>query len=114
MKEFASNPRKYISKPPKMPKNFRILMLGPKGVGKHTQSKLLEEFYGWRLVDFNTIVQKKLGEIIKMRDKPPNNIVEGRCMVCMSQEEVDKIREGHSMPAWKFLPWILEYLGIPL
>ena len=55
-----------------------------------------------------------MADILKMKDKPPNNIVEGRCMVCLSQEEVDKIKEGHAIPAWKFLAWILEYLNIPL
>lgn len=97
-----------------MPKNFRILFLGPKGVGVHSQTRMLEEFYGWRTVDFNVIVQRKLAEIMKMKDKPPNNVCEGRCMVGISQEELDKIKEGHSIPAWKFLPWILDYLGIPL
>lgn len=60
-------------------------------------------------------MQKKLASILKMRNKPPNNIVEeGRCMVCLSQEELDKIKNGEPIPSWKFLPWILEHLGIPL
>lgn len=114
MKEFVDNPRKFVSKAPEMPPNFRLLLLGPKGVGVKTQAKRLQDFYGWRVVNFLDIVQKKLSQLIKMRDKPPNNIVEGRCMVCLSQEELDKIKDGHPIPSWKFLPWILEYLGIPL
>jgi hypothetical protein len=56
MKEFAENPCKFLKEPPKMPNDFRILFMGPKGVGIHTQTRMLEEFYGWRTVDFNVIV----------------------------------------------------------
>ena len=77
MKEFADNPRKFLCKSPEMPPNFRVLMMGPKGVGTHTQARKLEDLYNWRTIDFNQIVKSKLNEIMKMRDKPPNNPVEG-------------------------------------
>jgi len=41
MKEFVDNPRKFVSKAPEMPPNFRLLLLGPKGVGVKTQAKRL-------------------------------------------------------------------------
>jgi hypothetical protein len=41
MKEFVDNPRKFVSKPPEMPPNFRLLVLGPKGAGVKTQAKRL-------------------------------------------------------------------------
>jgi ethanolamine utilization cobalamin adenosyltransferase len=36
MKEFISQPKKYLKKAPEMPKHFRLLMLGPRGIGVHT------------------------------------------------------------------------------
>ena len=92
MKEFVEDPRKFLQSEPKMPPNFRLLMLGPKGAGVHTQAKRLENEYGWRVVDFLEIVQNKLRTILEMKEKPPNNVVEGledKCEICMSQEELD-------------------------
>lgn len=39
MKAFIKDPRKYLSQPPKMPSQYRLLMLGPKGIGIHTQAE---------------------------------------------------------------------------
>lgn len=47
--------------------------------------------------------------------KLPNNITnEGPCMICLSEAELNDIKEGKPFPSWKFLPWIMEFLGIPL
>jgi len=35
-----------------MPPNFRLSMLGPRGIGLRTQAERLEKLYGWRVVDF--------------------------------------------------------------
>jgi transcriptional regulator with XRE-family HTH domain len=35
-------------------------------------------------------------------------------MVCLSENELADIKEGKPIPSWKFLPWIMEFLGIPL
>lgn len=35
-------------------------------------------------------------------------------MVCLSNEELQEIKDGKPFPAWKFLPWVMEFLGIPL
>lgn len=35
-------------------------------------------------------------------------------MICMSEHELAEIKEGKMLAAWKFLPWVLEYLGVPL
>ena len=80
------------------------------------QAARLEQFYGWRVVDFMQVVQDKLREILAMPSKLPNNICPetGPCMVSMSQEELDAIKEGKVMATWKFLPWVLEFLEIPL
>jgi len=36
MKAFMKDPKKYLKAPPKMPKEFRMLILGPRGMGMHT------------------------------------------------------------------------------
>jgi hypothetical protein len=38
LKAFLTEPKKYLQDRPVMPSIFRVLMLGPKGVGKHTQA----------------------------------------------------------------------------
>jgi hypothetical protein len=75
----------------------------------------MNEQYGWRLVDFNQIVRDKLEEIMALPVKPPNNLTNvGPCMVCLSNEELQEIKDGKPFPAWKFLPWVMEYLNVPL
>ena len=60
-------------------------------------------------------MKAKLAEILAFERKPPNNITNaGPCMVGLSAEELAEIKEGKPFAAWKFLPWILEYLGVPL
>jgi len=36
LKAFVKEPRVYISKPPQMPRNFRLAVLGPRGIGVKT------------------------------------------------------------------------------
>ena len=36
LKAFLAEPKRYLSQRPSMPSVFRVLMLGPKGVGKHS------------------------------------------------------------------------------
>lgn len=47
--------------------------------------------------------------------KLPNNITdEGECMISLSEGELNEIKEGKPFPSWKFLPWIMEFLGVDL
>ena len=96
-----------------MPDLFRILMIGPKGSGKHVQAKLLSEIYGWKIVDFKKIVKQKLEELIKFDGHIPNNPMHGG-RIGLSEPELQEIVEGKPFPAWKFIPWILHYLGYHL
>jgi len=38
LKEFCTEPKKFLSAAPKMPKEFRMLLIGQKGIGKTTQA----------------------------------------------------------------------------
>ena len=56
LKKFVARPRFYIDRAPEMPPNFRLFMVGPRGIGLRTQAEKLQELYGWRVVDFKQIV----------------------------------------------------------
>ena len=124
MKEFISNPRRYLKSAPHMPPDFRVMLLGPRGAGVRTQARKLHEQYGWRLVDFNQIVKNKLAGILSLPIKKPNNILKeedrlnekkkDKCEINLSSEELQEIKDGKPFAAWKFLPWIMEHLNVPL
>ena len=39
---FLKEPKKYLVEAPEMPKSYRLMMVGPKGIGIHTQAEKLE------------------------------------------------------------------------
>jgi hypothetical protein len=41
MNSFILEPKKYLKAAPEMPSVFRLMMLGPKGIGAHTQAAAL-------------------------------------------------------------------------
>ena len=113
LKAFLADPKSFLVNRPQMPSNFRALMLGPKGVGKHTQAEMLSNIYGWRIVDYKQLVRTKMEELMRYDMHIPNNpMIGGR--IGLSEQELSDIQEGKSMPAWKFIPWILDFLGYPL
>jgi YHS domain-containing protein len=73
LKTFLVEPKKFIQERPNMPDVFRILLLGPRGAGKHTQAQLLSDTYGWKIIDFKQLVKSKLDELIKQEVHIPNN-----------------------------------------
>jgi YHS domain-containing protein len=115
MKEFLATPKKFLQNAPEMPPNYRMMIFGPSGSGVDYQAQELSKFYGWKIIDFDKIVRTKLAMVMELADKPPNNVRnDGPCMVSLSQEELDLIKEGKKFESWKFIPWILEFMGIPL
>jgi len=115
MKEFLALPKAYLKCAPEMPPNYRTMMFGPSGSGVKTQAQMLSQFYNWKIIDFDKIVQNKLAAVMELVEKPPNNVrTDGPCMVSLSQEELEAIKDGKKFESWKFIPWILEYMGIPL
>ena len=67
-------------------------MLGAKGVGKHTQAEKLSQLYGWRVVDFNKLVQEKIQTLFKREYHVPNNPVGGQ--IGLAENELNDIIEG--------------------
>jgi adenylate kinase family enzyme len=39
-----------------MPKEFRMLLIGQKGIGKKTQAQKLSNLYGWPVFDYPALV----------------------------------------------------------
>jgi YHS domain-containing protein len=114
MKAFIEEPKKYLKTAPRMPDEYRVLMMGPKGIGHYEHAENLHKKYGWTIIDFPKLVNEKMTEILANEVHLPNNVVENLSAISMSQEEINEIKDGKVMPAWKFIPWIFEFLGIEL
>jgi hypothetical protein len=104
-----------------MPISYRVLLLGPKGVGRHTQAQLLNELYGWKVVDFQKVVKDKLETLMKSvlagETHIPNNpayVSLGLSRIGLNDSEINDVIEGKPFAAWKFIPWLLDYLGYDL
>lgn len=81
---FIAEPRKYLSSPPAMPENYRLMMLGPRGIGVHTQAKKLSEMYGWKVIDYPKLVKERLTQILQEEVHLPNNIDPDEAMIGLS------------------------------
>lgn len=44
----------------------------------------------------------------------PNNVVEHESEIGLKEDEVNTIKAGKPFPSWKFIPWILDELNLPL
>lgn len=114
---FLKEPKKYLVKAPEMPKSYRLMMVGPKGIGVKTQAEKLEQQYGWKIVNYPQIVKDKLSVILKeskditKEEHVPNNVEEGNSRIGLSWQEIEDIKMGKPCPSWKFVPWMLDYLG---
>lgn len=114
MKAFQLEPKKYLQATPQMPSSYRLMIVGPRGMGAHTQATKLQERYGWRVVDYPKLVRSRIEAILAEESHLPNNVVPGKSKIGLSQAEIDEIKTGKPFPAWKFIPWVLDHLGYPL
>lgn len=60
------------------------------------------------------MVKSRLQKIIKRDHHIPNNVVPNSSEVGLSEEEIAEIKTGKPFPSWKFIPWILDELKMPL
>ena len=44
----------------------------------------------------------------------PNNVEEPNSRIGLSWNEIEEIKSGKPFPSWKFIPWVLDYLGYKL
>jgi len=59
-------------------------MLGPKGIGVHTQAQKLSDVYGWKVIDYPKVVKNRLEQILKDDIHLPNNVVPGTSKIGLS------------------------------
>lgn len=56
----------------------------------------------------------KLKQILSEDVHTPNNVIPNLSKISLSQHEIDEIKQGKPFPSWKFIPWILDNLGMRL
>ena len=111
--KFVRNPQMYLRTPPKMPKEFRLCIVGPKRSGKHTQAEYLCAKYGWKLIDVPEMLKMSL-QTQKKHSKDPLPSHPDTGLVQLPDPEFRTILSGESVPGQNILPIILNKLGIPL
>lgn len=115
MKAFIADPKLYLKHPPQMPQTQRLMIVGPRGIGVHTQSANLSKLYGWKVIDYQQMVKQRLSQLLKRDAHIPNNFEpHGKSQIGLSEKELEEIKQGKPFPSWKFIPWILDSLGYQL
>lgn len=56
-----------------MPNTFNIAIVGMKETGKKTYAKMLNEKYGWTIVDVEKIIGEKIAEMKEWDNFVPSN-----------------------------------------
>jgi len=110
-KEFCKQPKRYLKNPPQMPDRFRLLLSGPAGCGKKTVAKVLNDKYGWRIVDWNEIVTRKIDELRSRESHLPNNPLAEGYGLGLAEDEWNNVLEGKPIDAFSLLPWFYEFMG---
>ncbi len=119
-KKFLNNPKKYLNVPPQVPNNYRISIVGPSKSGKKTIAKILNELYGWKIIDMEEIFEN-VKEYQKNWTEPELNSVYS-LKVHFSQSEFKEVLANMSKKPSDRKPdnfvskivFMCDYLGIPL
>jgi len=112
MNKFYDNPKKYVNKRPEMPKEYNIAILGPRRSGKNYVAEFLSERYGWKVVDVEEIIGRKLLEMKTWETHIASNPKTGS--IHPSEEEYKDFKKGNAISAAEILPIVLWELGFPL
>jgi len=111
--KFLANPRPYLSTPPKLPGQHRVLLLGGRTAGKHTQAAYLTAKYGWKTVDMNDL-------LYEVADKQRSSVAEPHPshpdsgLVQFFGADFEKLMKGEAVPGNTILPLFLSHLQVPL
>ena len=110
-KEFMNTPGKFLHKPPFMPGEFRLALLGPRGSGKRTMATRLSEKYGWKVVDLLKLYEDKL-QFQREQAKTQLLVNNPEINTCQfTKEEFGNIIGGKQMDRKDTLAFGIEYLG---
>lgn len=74
----------------------------------------MSEKYGWKIVDYPKLVKERLTTILAEEAHLPNNVDPEESSIGLSQKEIDDIKTGNPFASWKFIPWMLDFLGYAL
>ncbi|KAL4506760.1 hypothetical protein ABPG72_001181 [Tetrahymena utriculariae] len=115
---FSKNARKYLKKPPQLPKTYNVAIIGPRLSGKKTYGKKLAQEYGWKFVDVEGII----GEVLKWQRQQeieqgthvPSNFEARIKDIHLCLEEWKEFSKGNPLSAKEVWPIILHKLNIPL
>ena len=70
------------------------MMVGPQGIGVHTQAEKMSAAYGWKVVDYQQVVRERLASILReeealtKEEHLPNNVIPGASRVGLSWDEI--------------------------
>ncbi len=116
-KKFLDNPKKYLTSPPDVPKNYRVAIFGPPKSGKNSIAKIINQLYGWKRISMEEI-QDSVKEYQKSLDEPePNNIYSNKIHYAANEwRELTTSNKKEKKPEnfYSKVIFMLDYLGIPL
>jgi len=111
-KRFLAYPRRYLNSPPKMPKQFRLGVIGPRRSGKKTQAKLLSEKYGWPIINISDILTKVANMQKEWEEHIPSNPESGN--VHITGPNFEEFMNGGCINGALLTSVILYNMGIPM
>jgi adenylate/nucleoside-diphosphate kinase len=112
-KKFLENPKKYLRRPPEVPKNYRIAIFGPPKSGKKLIANMLSELYKFKITNMEEILAGVIDYQKKFDEPNLNNVYTSR--IHFSQEEFKELIVKKKTPEFysKIIFW-LDSMGIPL
>ena len=111
--KFMSNPRPFLSTPPKLPGQHRVLFLGGKTAGKHTQAAYLSAKYGWKAIDMNDLLYD-IANIQRSSAAEPRPSHPDSGLVQFFGPDFDHLMKGEAVLGSTILPLFLWHLQVPL
>lgn len=116
-KKFLENPKKYLSTPPEVPKNYRVAIFGPPKSGKNTVAKIISNLFGWKKLSLEEI-HEQVKDYQKSLEEPESNGVYSRKIHFSVNEwkELTTTNKKEKKPEnfYSKIIFMLDYLGIPL
>jgi adenylate kinase family enzyme/YHS domain-containing protein len=115
---FIENPKKYLLAPPKVPKNYRVCILGPSRSGKNTVADFLSETFGWKKVNITDIFEAVKEYQRKLEDPEPNSVYSNKIHFSAGEYKDMTIpnKKGERKPEnfYSKIVFMLDHLGVKL
>lgn len=116
--KFIENCKKYLQAPPKVPKNYRVCILGPSRSGKNTLADFLSETFGWKKINLAEIFEAVKEYQRKLEDPEPNSIYSNKIHFSAGEYKDMTIpnKKGERKPEnfYSKIVFMLDHLGVKL